>query len=448
MMKHEKQSIQLSDHFSYGRLLRFTAPSVVMLIFTSIYGVVDGFFVSNFVGKTAFTAVNFIMPFLMIIGAVGFLFGTGGGALIAKTMGEGDREMANRQFSLVVYVSLGMGILFSVLGLLFVRPCAVLLGAEGELLEYSVRYARVILLAIPAYVLQYEFQCLFASAQKPKLGLYVTVAAGLTNMALDALFVAVFSWGLEGAAAATALSQCVGGLLPLLYFARPNTSLLRLTRTRWMGRVMLQVCTNGSSELMSNISMSLVGMLYNVQLLRYAGEDGVASYGVLMYVNFVFQAVYIGYSVGVSPVISFHYGAGNKPELHGLLRKSGLVIAVAAVLMFLAAALSAGPLSAIFVGYDAELYELTIHAFSIYSFSFLFAGFAVFGSAFFTALNDGLTSALISFLRTLVFQVAAVLVFPILWGVDGIWLSIVAAEAMAVAAAGFFLVFKRKKYGY
>ena len=448
MMKHEKQSIQLSDHFSYGRLLRFTAPSVVMLIFTSIYGVVDGFFVSNFVGKTAFTAVNFIMPFLMIIGAVGFLFGTGGGALIAKTMGEGDREMANRQFSLVVYVSLGMGILFSVLGLLFVRPCAVLLGAEGELLEYSVRYARVILLAIPAYVLQYEFQCLFASAQKPKLGLYVTVAAGLTNMALDALFVAVFSWGLEGAAAATALSQCVGGLLPLLYFARPNTSLLRLTRTRWMGRVMLQVCTNGSSELMSNISMSLVGMLYNVQLLRYAGEDGVASYGVLMYVNFVFQAVYIGYSVGVSPVISFHYGAGNKPELHGLLRISGLVIAVAAVLMFLAAALSAGPLSAIFVGYDAELYELTIHAFSIYSFSFLFAGFAVFGSAFFTALNDGLTSALISFLRTLVFQVAAVLVFPILWGVDGIWLSIVAAEAMAVAAAGFFLVFKRKKYGY
>lgn len=448
MMKHEKQSIQLSDHFSYGRLLRFTAPSVVMLIFTSIYGVVDGFFVSNFVGKTAFTAVNFIMPFLMIIGAVGFLFGTGGGALIAKTMGEGDREMANRQFSLVVYVSLGMGILFSVLGLLFVRPCAVLLGAEGELLEYSVRYARVILLAIPAYVLQYEFQCLFASAQKPKLGLYVTVAAGLTNMALDALFVAVFSWGLEGAAAATALSQCVGGLLPLLYFARPNTSLLRLMRTRWMGRVMLQVCTNGSSELMSNISMSLVGMLYNVQLLRYAGEDGVASYGVLMYVNFVFQAVYIGYSVGVSPVISFHYGAGNRPELHGLLRKSGLVIAVAAVLMFLAAALSAGPLSAIFVGYDAELYELTIHAFSIYSFSFLFAGFAVFGSAFFTALNDGLTSALISFLHTLVFQVAAVLVFPILWGVDGIWLSIVAAEAMAVAAAGFFLVFKRKKYGY
>ena len=306
----------------------------------------------------------------------------------------------------------------------------------------------MILLAIPAYVLQFEFQCLFASAQKPKLGLYVTVAAGLTNMALDALFVAGLSWGLEGAAAATALSQCVGGLLPLLYFARPNTSLLRLTRTRWMGRVMLQVCTNGSSELMSNISMSLVGMLYNVQLLRYAGEDGVASYGVLMYVNLVFQSIFIGYSVGVSPVVSFHYGAGNKPELHSLLRKSGLVIAASAVLMFLSAAFSAGPLAAIFVGYDEALYALTTHAFSIYSFSFLFAGFAVFGSAFFTALNDGLTSALISFLRTLVFQIAAVLIFPILWDVDGIWISIVAAEVMAVAAAAFFLVLKQKKYGY
>lgn len=448
MAENAKQPIQLSDHFTYGRLLRFTAPSVIMLVFTSLYGVVDGFFVSNFVGKTAFTAVNFIMPFLMVIGSVGFLFGTGGGALIAKTMGEGDREQANRQFSLVVYVSLGMGVLLAALGLLLLRPCASLLGAKGELLENSVRYGRVILLAIPAYVLQYEFQCLFASAQKPKLGLYVTVAAGLTNMALDALFVAVLAWGLEGAAAATALSQCVGGLLPLLYFARPNTSLLRLTRTRWMGRALLQVCLNGSSELLSNISMSLVGMLYNVQLLRYAGEDGVASYGVLMYVTLVFQSVFIGYSVGVAPVVSYHYGADHRDELHGLLRRSGLVIAVSAVLMFLAAMGSAGPLSTVFVGYDAELFALTLHAFSIYSFSFLFSGFAVFGSAFFTALNDGPTSALISFLRTLVFQIAAVLLFPLFWGVDGIWLSIVAAEVMAVAVAAALLFLKQKRYGY
>lgn len=448
MARTTKQSIQLSDHFTYSRLLRFTAPSVVMLVFCSLYGVMDGFFVSNFVGKTAFTAVNFIMPFLMMMGAIGFLFGTGGGALIAKTMGEGDNEMAKRQFSLVVYVSLGMGVLLAVLGLVFLEPCAALLGAEGEMLEYSVRYGRIILLSIPAYVLQYEFQCLFASAQKPKLGLYVTVAAGLTNMVLDPLFVAVFSWGVEGAAAATALSQCVGGLLPLIYFARPNTSLLRLTRTKWMGRVLLQVCTNGSSELLSNISMSIVSMLYNAQLLCYAGEDGVASYGVLMYVSLVFQSIFIGYSVGSSPIVSFHYGAGNHTELRGLLRKSVLVISVSAVLMFCTAQISARPLSAVFVGYDETLFELTLHAFSIYAFSFLFSGFAVYGSAFFTALNDGPTSALISFLRTLVFQIVAVLLFPLFWGVDGIWLSIVAAEAMAVAVAVGLLALKRKKYGY
>ncbi|HIR47232.1 MAG TPA: MATE family efflux transporter [Candidatus Caccousia avicola] len=440
--------IQLSDHFTYSRLFRFTLPSIVMLIFSSLYGVVDGFFVSNFVGKEAFTAVNFIMPFLMILGAIGFLFGTGGGALIARTMGEGNPELANRQFSLVVYVSLGIGVILTVLGFWMLRPVASFLGAEGVLLEDCVRYGRVILLANPAYILQYEFQCLFATAQKPKLGLYVTVASGLTNMVLDALFVAVFPWGLEGAAAATALSQCIGGLLPLLYFGRKNSSRLRLTRTQWMGRALLKVCGNGSSELLSNISMSLVSMLYNVQLLRYAGQDGVASYGVLMYVMLVFQSIFIGYSIGVAPVVSYQYGAKNSVELQGLRQKSLRVIGAAAVLMFAVALLSAEPLSRIFVGYDAALLDLTLHAFSIYSFSFLFAGFSIFASAFFTALNDGLTSAVISFVRTLVFQVVCVLVFPLIWGVDGIWLAIVGAEMLAVAVSAGFLVIKRKKYGY
>lgn len=448
MLAAKKPAIQLSDHFTYRRLFRFTVPSVVMLIFTSLYGVVDGFFVSNFVGKEAFTAVNFIMPFLMILGAVGFLFGTGGGALIARTMGEGDRDLANRQFSLVVYVSIGMGVLLAALGLWLLRPIAAFLGAEGTLLEGCVRYGRVILLAIPAYILQYEFQCLFATAQKPKLGLYVTVASGVTNMVLDALFVAVLPWGLEGAAAATALSQCVGGLLPLLYFARRNSSLLHLTKTRWMGRALLKICGNGSSELLSNISMSIVSMLYNVQLLRYAGQDGVASYGVLMYVMLVFQSIFIGYSIGVAPVVSYQYGAENREELRGLRQKSLRILAAAAVLMFAASLICANPLSRLFVGYDSGLLDLTLRAFSIYSFSFLFAGFSIFASAFFTALNDGLTSALISFLRTLVFQVAAVLVFPLVWGVDGIWLSIVGAEGMALAASAVFLVGKRKKYGY
>lgn len=448
MSAEKKMGIQLSDHFTYSRLFRFTLPSIVMLIFSSLYGVVDGFFVSNFVGKEAFTAVNFIMPFLMILGAIGFLFGTGGGALIARTMGEGNPELANRQFSLVVYVSLGIGVILTVLGFWMLRPVASFLGAEGVLLEDCVRYGRVILLANPAYILQYEFQCLFATAQKPKLGLYVTVASGLTNMVLDALFVAVFPWGLEGAAAATALSQCIGGLLPLLYFGRKNSSRLRLTRTQWMGRALLKVCGNGSSELLSNISMSLVSMLYNVQLLRYAGQDGVASYGVLMYVMLVFQSIFIGYSIGVAPVVSYQYGAKNSAELRGLRQKSLRVIGAAAVLMFAVALLSAEPLSRIFVGYDAALLDLTLHAFSIYSFSFLFAGFSIFASAFFTALNDGLTSAVISFVRTLVFQVVCVLVFPLIWGVDGIWLAIVGAEMLAVAVSAGFLVIKRKKYGY
>ena len=440
--------IQLSDHFTYSKLLRYTLPSIVMMVFTSIYGVVDGFFVSNYVGKTPFTAVNFIYPVLMIMGCAGFMFGTGGGALIAKTMGEGEREKANRIFSLIVYTSAACGAALAVLGVLFIRPAAAALGAQGRLLEDSVTYARIILLAVPAFVLQFEFQCLFATAEKPTLGLCVTVAAGVTNMVLDALFVAVFRWGLEGAAAATALSQCVGGIVPLVYFARPNSSLLRLGRTRFDGKTLTKTCVNGSSELMSNISASVVSMLYNAQLLRYAGEDGVAAYGVLMYVSLMFQAVFIGYSVGTAPVIGYHYGAQNHGELRSLRRKSTAVIAVFAAAMFAAAQLLARPLSQLFVGYDPDLLELTAQAFFIFSFSFLFSGFAVFGSSFFTALNNGLVSAAISFLRTLVFQVSAVLIFPLIWEVDGIWLSIVAAEAMAVAVTAAFLWGLRKKYQY
>lgn len=440
--------IQLSDHFSYPKIFRFTLPSIVMMVFTSIYGVVDGFFVSNFVGKTPFTAVNFIMPVLMILGTAGFMFGTGGSALISKTMGQGDREQANSVFSLIVYVSMACGVVLMLLGFLLLRPVAALLGAEGQLLEDSVVYGRIILAAIPAYVLQYEFQCLFAAAEKPQLGLCVTVAAGLTNVALDALFVAVFRWGLEGAAAATALSQCVGGVIPLLYFSRPNSSLFRLTRTKFDGGAILQTCANGSSELMSNLSMSVVSMLYNGQLLRYAGQDGVAAYGVLMYIDMIFLAVFIGYSVGTAPVISYHYGAENSGELKGLLKKSLVIVGVFAALMFAAAELLARPLSLLFVGYDQSLLDMTLHAFFIYSFSFLFSGFAIFGSSFFTALNNGLVSALISFLRTLVFQVLAVLVFPLIWKLDGIWISIVAAEMMAAAVTVLFLLGLRKKYRY
>lgn len=391
-------NIQLSDHFNCRRLLRFTLPSIVMMIFTSVYGVVDGFFVSNFVGKTSFAAVNFIMPFLMILGAVGFMFGAGGGALIAKTMGEGRHEKAQKLFSLFVYVTVICGIVIAVLGSIFIRPIAAFLGAEGTM--------------------------------------------------LDALFVAVLPWGLVGAAAATAASQCLGGVIPLIYFGSRNTSLLRLRKWEMDGRALLKACTNGSSELMSNISMSIVSMLYNSQLIRYAGEDGIAAYGVLMYVNFVFLAAFIGYSTGTAPIIGYHYGAGNHRELKSLRKKSFLLIVICSGGMFMLAELLAKPLGGIFVGYDQKLLDLTVRAFTIYSFSFLFAGIAIFGSSFFTALNDGLTSAVISFLRTLFFQAAAVLLFPLYFGIDGIWLSIVAAEWMAMLVTLMFIVGKRKKYRY
>lgn len=441
-------NIQLSEHFTLKKLLRFTLPSIVMMIFTSVYGVVDGFFVSNFVGKTPFAAVNFIMPFLMILGAVGFMFGTGGSALIAKTMGEGNSHKAKQLFSLFVYTTAVCGIVIGAIGIILIRPFASLLGAEGEMLENCVTYGRVILLALPFYMLQYEFQSYFAAAEKPQLGLAVTIASGLTNMILDALFMAVFHWGVVGAAAATAVSQAVGGTVPLIYFSRPNTSLLRLTKTKWEGKALLKACTNGSSELMSNISMSVVSMLYNVQLMKYAGENGVAAYGVLMYVNMIFLAAFIGYSVGTAPVTGYHYGAGNHTELKSLLKKSVCVISVFAVCMFLLAEILAHPLAKIFVGYDEVLLNLTHHGFMIFSFSFLFAGFSIYGSSFFTALNNGLISALISFLRTLVFQIAAVLILPAFLGIDGIWISIVAAEIMAVMITVFFIVKMREKYHY
>ncbi len=447
-MKNKQTKIQLSDKFNYNKLLRFTFPSIIMMIFTSIYGVVDGFFVSNFVGKTPFAAVNFIMPFLMILGTVGFMFGTGGSALIAITMGAGDKERAQRLFSLFIYVSAICGTVIGLLGILVLRPVAAWLGADGEMLDNCVVYGRIILAVLPALILQYEFQSFFITAEKPKLGLAVTVAAGVANMALDALFVGVLRWGLVGAAAATAISQSVGGIVPLIYFGRPNSSLLRLTKTKFDGMALVKACTNGSSELMSNISMSVVGMLYNGQLMKYAGEDGVAAYGVLMYVNMIFLAAFIGYSVGVAPVTGYHYGAGNQEELKGLLKKSLVLIGVFSVGMVALAESLARPLALIFVGYDQELLAMTLRGFLVYSFSFLFAGVAIFGSSFFTALGNGLVSALISFLRTLVFQVAAVLIFPLIWGLDGIWFSIVAAEMVAALVTALFLVGKRRKYRY
>lgn len=443
-------NIRLSDHFSYGRLLRFTLPSIAMMIFTSIYSVVDGFFVSNFAGKTPFAAVNLIMPFLMVVSTVGFMFGTGGTAIVAKVLGEGDRDRANRYFSLFTYVAFGLGVLFSVLGILFIRPIARLLGAEGALLENCVVYARINLAATPFFILQLLFQSFFITAEKPQLGLAVTISSGVTNMVLDAVLVTLLPlpFKLTGAAIATAMSQAVGGVVPLFYFFRKNSSILQLGKTSYEGKAVLRACTNGSSEFMSNISMSIVGMLYNIQLMKYAGENGIAAYGVMMYVSMVFSGAFIGYSIGTAPVIGYHYGAQNHRELKSLLRKSICLISIFGICMVTAAQLLAVPLSRIFVGYDPALMALTVSGFRIFALSFLFMGFAIFSSGFFTALNDGLTSALISFLRTLVFQVAAVVLLPLIWGIDGVWISIVVAEVMAVMLGIVFLILKQKKFQY
>lgn len=445
-----KNRIQLSDHFTYGRLIRFTLPSIGMMIFTSIYGVVDGFFVSNYAGKTPFAAINLIYPLLSIFSTVGFIFGTGGSALVAKTFGEGDREKGNRYFSLFVYVCLVLGAIFAVVGILFVPYAATALGATGAMRDDAVLYARIILASLPMNVLQYLFQSFMVTAEKPMLGLWITVSSGMTNMVLDAVLVTLLpqEYKLAGAAVATAMSQVVGGLVPLIYFSRKNSSILRLGKTKYDGRAIWKACTNGSSEFMSNISMSLVGMLYNLQLIKYAGEDGVAAYGVMMYVSMIFAAVFIGYSIGTAPVIGFHDGAQNHDELHGLLRKSLIMIGLFGIGMIAAAELLAVPLSRIFVGYDPELMALTVSGFRIFGLSFGFMGFAIFFSSFFTALNDGITSAIISFLRTLVFQCAAVIILPLLWGIDGVWISIVVAEFMAVVLGAIFLITKRKKYHY
>ena len=444
----KKTQIQLSDHFTYQKLLRFVLPSIVMMVFTSIYGVVDGLFVSNFAGKTPFAAINLVMPFIMVLGGIGFMIGTGGTALVSKVLGEGEPEKAKRYFTMMILFTLLVGAVLTVFGVTMMEKVARFLGATDEMLHDCVLYGRIVISFTTAFMLQNVFQSFLIAAEKPKLGLIATVAAGVTNMALDALFIAGFHWGVAGAAIATGLSQCVGGLFPLIYFLRPNSSKLRLVRTKLELRPILNACGNGSSELMSNISSSIVSMIYNFQLLKYIGEDGISAYGVLMYVQFVFIAIDFGYSIGCAPIVGFHFGAQNHTELKNMLGKSVKLMCGAGVVMAVLAQVLAAPLARLFVGYDEVLYTLTCHAFRLFSFAFLFAGFNIFASSFFTALNNGLISAVISFLRTLVLQTSSVILLPLIFGVDGIWYAITAAEIFATTISVIFLFAKRKKYHY
>ena len=444
-----KQKIQLSDHFTYPRLLRFVLPAVGTMLFTSIYGIVDGLCVSNFVGKTAFAAVNLIMPLPQLLATIGFMLGTGGSAIVGITLGEGDQKKADRYFTMFLLAAAISVSVLAVLGLVLLRPIAILLGAKGELLDYAVRYGRILMLSLPTFALQNMFQSFFVTAEKPHLGFYFTVAAGCTNMVLDVLMVGVWGWGVEGAAIATFISQLVGGVLPVFYFIdRSNSSRLHLCQTKFYGGVLRDACINGSSELMTNLSMSLVNILYNYQLLRLAGENGVAAYGVIMYAAFLFVAVFVGYAVGSAPIVSFHYGARNHAEVHNLYRKSLRLIAVVAVTLTLASMFIIPCVARVFVGYDAELLALTSRAFRLYALSFLIMGFNVYASSFFTALGDGVTSALISFLRTLAFQVIAILLLPMLLGIDGIWLAVTAAELAALAVSAAMLLTKDKVFHY
>lgn len=441
-------NIQLSDHFTYRRLIRFVIPSVAMMILTSIYGVVDGLFVSNFVGKTPFAAVNLVIPFTMILGAFGFMLGTGGTALVAKTLGEGRQEEANRIFSMLIYFALGLGVLLTIFGIAVLKRIVIKMGADDAMLRHCMIYGCIVLLGIPFYMLQNMFQNFLIAAEKPQLGLIVTIAAGVTNMVLDALFIAVLGWGVAGAAAATALGQCVGGLIPFVYFARKNSSRLALVKTKLLGGALLRTCTNGSSELVSNISMSSVGMLYNAQLMKVAGENGVAAYGVILYVNFIFIAIYLGYAYGSAPIVAFNYGAGKKAELQNVLKKSLKLLLGTGIVLLSIGVLFAGVLSGLFVGYDAQLYAMTVRGLRFYAVSFLLSGFNIFGSSFFTALNNGMVSAAISFLRTVVFEVAAVLILPLFFGLDGVWCAITVAElASILITIGAFSAL-RKRYQY
>lgn len=440
--------IKLSDHFDYGRLIGFTYPTIGVLVIMSVYSVVDGFFVANFVSTSAFAAVNFVMPVLLLLGYVGLLFGEGGGALIGKTLGEKNSAKANRIFSMLIYLSAVLGIFFAIFGITFVDDILEFLGAEGELLEQSITYGQIVLIALPMYILNLEFLCFAATAGKPKFGFYVSLATGLTNIFLDALFIVVFGWGLEGAAVATLISQAVGGILPLIYFSKKNSSLLRLTTATLDIEALIQTCFNGVSELISSVSMSIVSMLYNWQLLKYAGESGVAAFGILMYVAFIFEGVYVGYSMGIEPVVSYHYGAKNYKELKSLLRKSLKLLAVVSIVTFLIAEIFARPLAQIFASADENLFEMTVHAFRIYSFAFLIESFSLFASAFFTALNNGLISAVIAGLRTLVFEVFAVLTFPLIFGLNGIWFSMVGANIMALIVSAVLLKRYQRTYKY
>ncbi len=441
-------NIRLSDHFSYSKLIRFTLPTIAMMIFTSIYGIVDGVFVSNCVGSDAFAAVNLIMPVIMILGSTGFMVGTGGSAIVSKTLGEKKLEKASEYFSMLIYLCIVSGVILSAIGIIFIKPLAELLGATGDIANNCIIYGRTVFFMMTGLFLQNAFQSFLVVAEKPKLGLAVTLLAGFTNMFLDFLFVYVLRLGVFGAAVATGISQFVGAIIPVIYFASGRNNILHLKKCRFNKDIIIKTFINGSSEMVTNMSMSLVNMLYNMQLMKYIGTNGVVAYGIIMYTGFIFSGTYIGYSLGSAPVISYHYGAGNKKELKSLFKHSIILLVISSVIMTLLAEVLAKYLAEIFVSYDKQLLELTTTAIRIYSVSYLISELNIFASSFFTALNNGFVSAVISFLRMFLFQIIMILLLPVIIGINGIWIAVTAAESLALVVSVIFVIINRKKYGY
>ena len=440
--------IGISDTFTYKKLIMFTIPSILMMIITSIYGVVDGVFVSNFVGKGAFSSLNLIMPFIMMFGAFGFMLGTGGCALVAKSIGEGKKKEADEVFSMLIYILVIVGILFAIFGVSYIKPIAIMLGATPDMLNDCVTYGTILIIALPAFMLQTTFQTFVVVAGKPKMGMQLAIISGITNMVLDYVFIVQFKWGIGGAAFATSLSQLVGGVIPFIYFIRKNNSDLKLVKFKWNKSAFIKTCTNGSSEMMTSISFSLVNILYNFQLMKFLGPNGVSAYGVIMYISFIFSGIFMGYTIGCSPIISYNYGAKNNDQLKNLFKKSIILVSITSIIMTIIAELSAITLSSIFVGYDKQLLDMTVMAVRLFAISYLFSGLNIFASAFFTALNNGKVSAFISFLRTFVLQSIMIIVLPLILGIEGIWLAVVGAEILCLGVSVILFVVNNKYYEY
>ena len=447
-MENSKKTIQLSDHFDYKTLLKFTVPSVLMMVISSVYSIVDGLFVSNFAGSDGFAAVNLMMPIAMMISCIGFMAGAGGSALISKTLGEQKNDEARNQFSLIIYIILALSVVIGIAVFLFIPQIAAMMGAEGVIYTNCVIYGRILIAALPAFMLQILFQNFLVVAERPKMGMIIAISSGVTNIVLDALFVAGFRWGVGGAAAATVLGQVIGGLVPLAYFMMKKNHLLWFTKTKFHVETIKRTCSNGFSAFINNASMSLVGIVFNLRLMALMGSDGVVAYGVVMYVTYIISGVFMGYSTGISPVFSYNLGAGNKDEIKELFKKSLVSISVAAVILVALVMIFARNLAAIFVSYDDNLMTLTTEAIRLYNISFLIAGFNIFAAAFFAALNNGAVSGVLSLSRTLVFQLGCLFILPALMGSKGIWLSVTAAEIFAVLAALYFVAKNKGKYQY